>query len=258
MERSLRLEIELWVFAALTAVCVMSGFIDAVAGGGGLLTMPALLSAGLPPHMALGTNKLQSLMGTTMAMRTYHSKGLLEIRPNLPTVACVLVASALGAVVVQAIEAHILNLIVPILLVLCAAYVIFAPRMDDSDRHEVLTPKQYTPIASGIGFYDGFFGPGTGSFFTTSLVALRGMGLTRATALTKLFNLTSNFGSFLMLLAGGKVLWALGLCMGLGTITGAWLGSHSAIRFGARLIRPLLVTISLALTTRLIWVYFAG
>ena len=252
------LEIELWVYAALTAVCVVSGFIDAVAGGGGLLTMPALLSAGLPPHLALGTNKLQSSMGVAMATRTYRRKGLLQIRPHLGTVACVFIASALGALAVQALEARILNLIVPILLVLCAAYVIFSPRMDDTDRIEVLSRKGYVPVASGIGFYDGFFGPGAGSFFTTSLVALRGMGLTRASALTKLFNTTSNLGSLLMFVAGGQVLWTLGLCMAIGTVTGSWLGSHSAIRFGARLIRPLLVTISLLLTARLIWGYFTG
>ena len=252
------MELELWVFAALTAVCVVSGFIDAVAGGGGLLTMPALLSAGLPPHIALGTNKLQSLMGVSMAMRTFHRKGLLEIRPNIGTVICLLFASAGGALAVQMLDAKILNLVVPVLLVLCAAYVIFSPRMDDSDRHHVLTRKGYMPVAGGIGLYDGFFGPGAGSFFTTSLVALRGMGLTRATALSKLFNATTNVGSLAMFIAGGKVFWTLGLCMSIGTITGSWLGSHSAIRFGARLIRPLLVTISLGLTARLIWTYFAG
>lgn len=252
------MELELWVYVALTAVCVVSGFIDAVAGGGGLLTVPALLSAGLPPHLALGTNKLQSLAGVSMAMRTFHRKGLLEIRPNIGAVVCALIASAAGAFVVQVLEARILNLVVPVLLVLCAAYVILSPRMDDSDRHHVLSHKGYMPVAGTIGFYDGFFGPGAGSFFTTSLVALRGMGLTRATALSKLFNATTNVGSLAMFIAGGKVVWALGLCMCMGTITGSWIGSHSAVRFGARLIRPLLVTISLALTVRLIWSYFAG
>ncbi len=252
------MEIELWMFVALTAVCVVSGFIDAVAGGGGLLTMPALLSAGLPPHLALGTNKLQSLMGVAMATRTYRSKGLLQIRPHMGMVIAVLIASALGALAVQAVEAKVLDIAVPILLVFCAIYVIASPRMNDADRQERLSGKAYTPIAGGIGFYDGFFGPGAGSFYTTSIVALRGMGLTRATALAKLLNATSNFGSFLMFVAGGKVLWALGLCMGLGTIAGSWLGSHSAIRFGAKLIRPLLVTISLLLTAKLIWSYFSG
>ncbi|OCC24745.1 hypothetical protein MB02_04510 [Croceicoccus estronivorus] len=252
------MELELWVYVALTATCVVSGFIDAVAGGGGLLTMPALLSAGLPPHLALGTNKLQSVFGVSMAARTYHGKGLLEIRPNLGTAICVVAAAAIGSLTVQALDSSVLQLVVPILLVLCAGYVLLSPRMDDSDRHHVLSRKGYMPVAGGIGFYDGFFGPGTGSFLTTSLVALRGMGLTRATALSKLFNISSNIGSLAMFALGGKVIWTLGLCMALGTMAGSWLGSHSAIRYGAQLIRPLLVVISLALTARLIWGYFAG
>ena len=112
--------------------------------------------------------------------------------------------------------------------------------------------------AGSIGLYDGFFGPGTGSFFTTSLVALRGYGLTRATGVTKLLNFTSNVASVLFFALGGKMLWLLGLCMAAGAMLGGWLGSHSAIRFGARLIRPLLVMISLGLTARLLWGYFAS
>lgn len=252
------MELELWVFAALTATCVLSGFIDAVAGGGGLLTMPALLFAGVPPHIALGTNKLQSTFGVSMATRTYRSKGLLEIRPAMPTVLCIVVAAAAGSLAVQSLDASVLELVVPVLLVLCAGYVLLSPRMDDSDRHHVLETRGFIPVASGIGFYDGFFGPGAGSFYTTALVALRGRGLTRATALSKLFNVASNAGSLSMFALGGKVYWTLGLCMAMGTLTGSYIGSHTAIRFGARLIRPLLVTISLALTAKLLWGYFTG
>lgn len=252
------MEFELWVFAALTATCVLSGFIDAVAGGGGLLTMPALLFAGVPPHLALGTNKLQSTFGVSMATRTYRSKGLLEIRPNIPAALCIVVAAAAGSLAVQSLDAKVLQLVVPILLVVCAGYVLLSPRMDDGDRHHVLGRKGIIPVVGGVGLYDGFFGPGAGSFYTTSLVALRGMGLTRATALSKLFNVASNVGSLAMFALGGKVIWTLGLCMAVGTVTGSYIGSHSAIRFGARLIRPLLVTISLGLTAKLLWDYFAG
>ena len=121
-----------------------------------------------------------------------------------------------------------------------------------------MTSKGYAPIGGAIGFYGGFFGPGTGTFFSTSLVALRGYGLTKATALTKLFNFTSNVASVLLFALGGHLLWLLGLCMAAGAMLGGWIGSHTAIRFGARLIRPLLVVISLAMTAKLIWDYFAG
>ncbi|WP_324742858.1 TSUP family transporter [Tsuneonella sp. CC-YZS046] len=252
------MELEPWIYAALVATGILTGFIDAIAGGGGLIMMPALLSAGLPPHLALGTNKLQSTMGVAMATWTYHGKGLLDIRANWPLVLCVLVASAAGSLAVQALDPDVLQLVVPVLLMLCAAYVLLSPRMDDHDRHHRLSRHAYAPVTGSIGFYDGFFGPGTGSFFTTSLVALRGMGLTRATALAKLFNFTSNFGALLMFILGGKVIWMLGIAIGLGCMAGSWLGSHSAIRYGARLIRPLLVVISLGLTARLLWGYFSG
>lgn len=248
----------MWVYAALTATGVLTGFIDAIAGGGGLIMMPALLSAGLPPHLALGTNKLQSVLGVSMALRTYRASGLIRIRDHWPSVLIVLACSAAGAIAVQALDQSVLTLIVPVLLMLCAAYVLLSPRMSDADSRERLAPGAYMPVAGGIGFYDGFFGPGTGTFFTTSLVALRGMGLTRATALTKLFNASSNLAACLMFALGGQVIWTLGLCIALGSMTGSWLGSLSAMRFGARVIRPLLVAGSVGLTVRLMWNYFAG
>jgi uncharacterized membrane protein YfcA len=112
-------------------------------------------------------------------------------------------------------------------------------------------------VVGAIGFYDGFFGPGAGQFYATSLVSLRGMGLTRAMGLTKLLNVASNLGSLFVFAAGGQVLWLLGLSMGLGAMTGAVLGSRLATRHGAAVIRPLLVTVSLALTAKLIWNWFS-
>ena len=152
----------------------------------------------------------------------------------------------------------ILNLIVPALLVAAALYVLLSPRMTDEDAHHRVTSAGYAPVGAAIGFYDGFFGPGAGTFYSTSLVALRGYGLTKATALTKLFNMTSAVASLVLFAIGGHLLWLLGLCMAVGAMAGGWLGSHFALRFGARLIRPLLVLISLSLTTRLLWAYFAG
>ncbi|CAA9505149.1 MAG: Transmembrane protein YfcA [uncultured Sphingomonas sp.] len=250
--------IEPWVYPVLTAVSVLAGFIDAIAGGGGLLVMPALLFCGVPPLQALGTNKLQSMFGTFVAMTNYARSGLIEWRRNLPTVAVVFLGSATGCWIVQSIDPRLLGLIIPVLLAAVALYVLFSPRMTDEDAHHRVSSTGYAPIGGGIGFYDGFFGPGTGTFFTASLVALRGYGLTKATALTKLFNWTSNIAAVLLFAWGGKVLWLLGACMAAGAMLGGWLGSHTAMRFGARLIRPLLVAISLAMTARLLWGYFAG
>ncbi|MEQ1687464.1 MAG: TSUP family transporter [Sphingopyxis sp.] len=248
--------IEPWIYAALTSVAVLTGFIDAIAGGGGLIMLPALLYAGLPPHVVLGTNKLQSMFGTAMAARNYHRAGLFEVRPNLFAMALVFAGACAGALLVQRFAADALRLIVPLLLIAVALYTLLSPQMNDEDRHARLSPRGYASVAGGIGFYDGFFGPGAGQFFAVSLVGLRGLGLTRATGLTKLFNLTSNVASVLIFALGGQVAWLLGLSMAAGAMAGAWIGSHSALRLRARLIRPLFLAISLALTARLVWGWF--
>ena len=250
--------LEPWIYPALTATAVLTGFIDAIAGGGGLIMMPALLFAGLPPLHALGTNKLQSMFGCGTALRNYWRSGLVEWRPNRLSVVLVFVGALAGVAVVQRIDTRLLGLIIPVLLVAVALYVLVSPRMTDDDAHHRVSSGGYAPVAGAIGFYDGFFGPGTGTFFTTSLVALRGYGLTKATALTKLFNFTSNVASVLLFALGGDMAWLLGLCMAGGAMLGGWLGSHTALKFGAKLIRPLLVVISLGMTARLLWGYFAG
>jgi len=250
--------LEPWTYALLTLVAALAGFIDAIAGGGGLLVIPAFLFAGVPPLAALGTNKLQSVFGTAMALRNYWRSGLVQWNPNRLTVALVFFGAIAGALVVHWVGSEPLRLIIPLLLLTSAIYVLVSPRMTDEDAHHRLSPAGYRPVATAIGFYDGFFGPGAGTFYTTSLVALRGYGLTRATAVAKLVNLTSALATLLLFALAGHILWLLGLCMAAGAVAGGWVGSHTALRFGAGVIRPLLVLVSLALTARLLWTYLAG
>jgi uncharacterized protein len=240
-------------YALLTIVAFIAGFIDAIAGGGGLLTVPAMLSAGVPPIATLATNKLQSSFSSATSTFSFSRQGMIDWRTYWPQVVLILILSGIGSLVVQSIKTDILDLIVPGLLVAVAAYVLLSPRMSDDDAHERVSAKAYLPVGGAIGFYDGFFGPGTGSFFATSLVSLRGLGLIRATAHTKAFNFASNIGSLVIFLATGHTMILLGLCMAIGSASGAWTGSHTAIRFGARVIRPVLVTISLILTAKLLW-----
>jgi uncharacterized membrane protein YfcA len=250
--------LEFWVYPTLTAVAFVTGVIDAIAGGGGLIMMPALLSAGVPPVQALATNKLQSMFGTGTACFNYWRKGLVDWRANVLTIVMVAAGASAGVILVQSIDTRALSLIIPLLLVAVAIYVIASPRMTDEDAHQRVSARGYSLAGGAIGAYDGFFGPGAGSFYTASLVGLRGLGLTRATALTKLFNLTSNVASVIFFAIGGKMFWLLGLCMAAGAMTGGWIGSHTAMRFGAGLIRPLLVILSLGLTARLLWAFFAA
>lgn len=249
--------IELWLYPALTLLTVFSGFVDAVAGGGGLITVPVMLSTGLPPHAVLGTNKVQGICGTLMATFRYHRAGLFSFRANAPTAAVVFLGALAGSLAIQRLSADVLKLVVPVLLIVVALYTVFSPSMTDHDRKAHLNDRGFLPVGAGVGFYDGFFGPGAGQFFATTLVALRGMGLTRATGLAKFLNASSNLASIIVFTIGGQALWLLGLSMGVGAMTGAWIGSHFATRFGARMIRPLLVIVSIGLTMRLIWGWFA-
>lgn len=244
---------EIWLLVAMFGVAVLTGFIDSIAGGGGLVMMPALLAAGLPPHLAIGTNKLQSLFGTSMSCWNYWKGGLVDVRGNLPLVALVFCGSVLGAVLVQQVDAGVLRYIVPVFLIGMAAYVILSPRMTDEDAQERLSRKGYAPVAGSIAFYDGFFGPGTGQFFTTSLVGLRGHGLTRATGNAKLLNATTNWAAVLIFAIGGKVVWILGFTMAAGAMLGGYIGSHFAMRHGAKIIRPLMIVASLGLTAKIVW-----
>ena len=239
-------------FLLLVAAGGAAGFIDAIAGGGGLLTLPALLTAGVPPVAALGTNKLQSCFGTALAARRYARGGHLSLEGQGIAIALVLAGAAGGAVAVQYIDPSILAAVLPALLIAIAAYFLLSPRMTDEDRARRLGPVGFAVAAGAVGFYDGFFGPGAGSFYTLAFVLLAGFGLLRATAHTKLLNFASNIVALTALALGGHVLWLTGLAMAAANMTGAHFGAGVAMRFGARLIRPLLAAISVGLTIRMI------
>src|SRR3954468_24533659 len=164
--------IEPLAYPVMTGVAVVSGFVDSIAGGGGLIMMPALFFASASPLQALGTNKLQSVFGTGVALRNYWRSGLVEWRPNRPTVVLVLIGAVAGALIVQSIQTRLLGLIVPLLLIAAALYILLSPRMTDEDAHHRVTAAGYAPIGAAVGFYDGFFGPGAGTFYATTLVAL--------------------------------------------------------------------------------------
>ena len=234
--------------AALTA-----GFVDAIAGGGGLVTVPALLWAGLPPVAVLATNKLQGFAGALASTLTFGRAGHLELRTFAPAVVLSALGGLLGALVVHAIDPGAARTLIPILLVAASLHFLFSPRVADHETTPRMAMAWFAlgPVAA-IGFYDGFFGPGAGSFFTLALVGLLGLGLRRATAHARLLNVASNGAAFAVFLLGGEIVWAAGLVMVAGQILGAWLGSRAAITWGARLIRPLLVVMALATTVKIL------
>ncbi|OAZ15239.1 membrane protein [Thalassospira profundimaris] len=248
-----QMEFGLDLLVILFAVATLAGFVDAIAGGGGLITIPALLWAGVTPAQALATNKLQGSFGSFSASLNFIRKGHVDPRDMVLAIVLTFAGSALGTVLVQMLDPGILMTILPGLLILIALYFLFSPRVGDIDAHQMIGKATFAFTAGfGIGFYDGFFGPGTGSFFSIAFVALLGFNMTKATAHTKVLNFTSNFASLVMFIAGGEVVWIVGGVMAVGALIGAQIGSHMVMKVGARLVRPLLVVTSIAISIKLI------
>lgn len=238
---------------------LVAGFIDAIAGGGGLITVPALLWAGLDPQTALGTNKMQSVCGTAMAVGRYATAGLIDWREVRLTIFITFLAAATGTWVVTLVSNDFLARIVPWLLLGLSVYLLVSPRLGSGVTRERLAPAAFALVAGGLlGFYDGFFGPGTGAFWTLACVALRGMELTRAVAYTKVANLTSNAASLLVFLSSGLVRFDVAAAMIAGQLLGGRIGAGMAIRHGAPFIRVLFIGVVLALTGKLLWDQWHG
>lgn len=242
------------VLAALGGVAVLAGFVDAVAGGGGLVTVPALLLAGLPPVATLATNKMQSVIGTMVAAFTFWRRGYVDLRALLPAIALTFAGSFAGAMVVKKIDTSALATAVPVALIAIALYFLFAPHLNDKDRAPRLRFAWFVPVMGAvIGFYDGVFGPGTGSFMTMAFVVLFGLGLTRASAHTKVLNVTSNLAALALFIPSGDVMWPVAAVMAVGQVAGGYIGARTGIRFGAKIIRPLIIVVSMSLAAKLLF-----
>ncbi len=234
-----------------------AGFIDAIAGGGGLISVPALLWAGLPPQIALGTNKLQSSCGTVMAVLRYARAGLVSWREMRAAIGITFVFALLGTLSVTLVNDVALRKIVPWMLLAVAAYTLLSPRLGSQPRSARLSPNAFACVGGSLlGFYDGFFGPGTGSFWTIACITLLGLELTRATAFTKVVNLASNLASLLVFLLAARVRYDVGAVMIAGQLIGARLGSGLVVRHGAPFIRVVFLAVVLAMVVKLLWDQF--
>ncbi len=244
------------LFVFLFAGGLLSGFVDAVAGGGGLISLPVLLSAGLPPQLALGTNKLQGTFGTFASSANYIHKGKADLKKSFAGILFTLIGAMIGAWVIQQLNPGFLKPIIPILLAIVFVYTLFSPQLGFTPRHGLM-PKNLFFILFGLlfGFYDGFFGPGTGSFWTAALMILLGYDITHAAGTTRIMNFTSNLIALIVFISSGNVLYSAGFCMATGQVIGARMGSGMAIRKGAGFIRPIFLTVVFLTIVRLIYVY---
>lgn len=217
---------------------LFAGFVDAIAGGGGIVSLPALLATGMPPHLALGTNKLQGTFGSFTAAVNYTRKGLVDLGEIPVGLASTVIGALAGTLAVQIISPDFLQHTILVLLTGVFLYTLFSPDLGKLDRRSlVAAPVFYSCAGLALGFYDGFFGPGTGSFWAISLVVVLGVNLKKATAHTKIFNFTSNFVALVAFLIGNHVVISAGLLMGVGQMLGAFIGSRLVIQKGTGFVR---------------------
>jgi uncharacterized membrane protein YfcA len=238
----------------LPLAAFLAGLVDAMAGGGGLISLPALLAAGLPPHYALGTNKIQSCLGTSFSTARYLRHGHVHGPVALTAAVGAVGGSYLGSLAALALPSDRLAAILPPLILAVAAVTFARREFGVADRFAATCPRHGVLAALtglGLGFYDGFFGPGTGTFLTFAFVIFFGFGFGRATGNAKVVNLASNLAAVVAFSLSGKVLWGAALPMGLANIAGNWLGAGLAIRGGARVIKPVFGFVLLLLLVRI-------
>jgi uncharacterized membrane protein YfcA len=244
------------VLAALFAVAFVAGLVDAVAGGGGLLTVPALLAAGLPPHLALGTNKGQSVWGSGAALLSYARAGYVRADRARVTFPLGIVGAMAGAYLLLQVPSAFLKPLVLGLLVAVAAFLAFRPKLIERPARAERTPVR--PVVAGtvaiaIAFYDGFFGPGTGTFLILAFVFLMEETALRASAEAKVVNFASNLASCVLFALAGMVVWKAALPMAAGQLLGATIGARFTVRKGDALVRRVVFAVVVATSAKLAW-----
>ena len=241
------------VVLAMFFVALAGGFLDAIAGGGGLLTLPALLIAGFNPVAAIATNKCQAVAASVSAAASFSRRGLIAWRTLAPAAVAAAAASIAGAASVSLLPEGVLDWGVPLLLIAVAVYFAFGPRIGVDGGKVRLPPWAFALLAApALGFYDGVFGPGVGAFYMVALVLLSGCALLQAIAHTKALNAASNLGALAAFAIQGAIVWPVALAMIAGAGLGAQCGAACAMRISQRAIRALLVLMCCAMALRLL------
>lgn len=241
---------------ALAALVYFAGVVDALAGGGGLITLPAYLSVGLNPALVLGTNKLASSIGTVASVLNYQRRQKLPLKRFWPVVLIALAGSFFGARLATLIDPSFIRILLLAVIPTVGALIYSRRDFGELDRSDELHPKGFfwraAAVSLPIGAYDGFFGPGTGTFFALALVRWCRLDLLSATGRAKLLNLATNVSALAAFLLAGRVHLALGLSMGVLSIAGHWTGSHLGLKNGARTIRPAILFVCGGLFVKLL------
>lgn len=251
---ALGLDLPLWMYPVLFLVALAAGTMDTIAGGGGLITLPVLMGFGWTPQVALGTNKFQSSFGSGSATYHFARAGAIAWRECLAGVFFTVMGTAAGTWLAGSLSPDFMKRVIPLLLLAIAVYFLLSPRLGEAEgRGRMGALSFHLVFGLGLGFYDGFFGPGTGSFWAVSYMLLLGFEMKRATAHTKLMNFTSNLVSLGLFAAMGCVVLVPGLVMAAGQFLGGRIGTKLVLSKGARLVRPVFIGVAIALALKLIY-----
>lgn len=254
------MEITLIQFLIVCPLVFLAGFVDAVAGGGGLISLPAYLIAGFPVHFAIGTNKISSAMGTTLTTIRYTKSGFIPWKQAIFCVLFAFAGSACGANLALLINDGVFKIIMLVILPLTALYVMRGKALsgDKEPYSAVKTTVLACAVAFFIGAYDGFYGPGTGTFLILLLTAVAHMPVTEANGVSKAINLATNLSALVVFLINGKVVFAIGLVAGLFSIAGNWLGSSLFKKGGSKAVKPIMITVLVIFLVKVLYEVIGG
>jgi hypothetical protein len=251
-------DLPLETLLALGVVGALAGFVDAIAGGGGLLTVPALMMTGLPPSLVLGTNKGQSVFGSGSALWRFGRSALLNRERAKVQVIPALVGAAVGVQLVSLLSNAVLRPVVMVLLTSVALFLLVRRAPAESGPPISRPTWVAMAVAGALGLYDGFFGPGTGTFLIMAYVTLWQDPMDQASANAKVVNFCSNLASMAAFAWAGMIVWKVALCMAVGQAVGGQLGAHLTISHGQGLVRRVVIGISLCLVGRMAYQLYGG
>lgn len=240
------------ILTFLFIIGMVAGFIDTLVGGGGLLAVPALLLSGIPPIYVLGTNKFQGSMGTGIATFLLFRKKKINWEAIKYLMLLSFIGSVVGGVIVQFIDTEFLSLAIPIVLVVIAVYFIISPKPDERVKNSKPNKIFEKYVVPSVGFYDGMFGPGAGSFFVMTGVMFKKLEIIQATILAKPLNFASNIAGLIVFYSFGHIAFMIGLIMMLGQLIGSFVGTHYLLKANPKVIRLLIVVMSLLMLAKYI------
>lgn len=246
-----------WVtFLIVCPLLFLAGFVDSIAGGGGIISLPAFLLTGMPPHLALGSNKLSSCMGATISTARFFKNGFIDLKLAPAIIVFALIGSALGANLTLLVPENIIKYLLIVVLPIVAFFVLKKKNFDNSQSSVPISRKKQVLIAILasfiVGGYDGFYGPGTGTFLILIYTMLAKMDIKTASGNAKVVNFSSNLAAVVTFIINGKVVFVLSLVAGLFSIAGNYIGSGLVIKNGSKIVRPIIIVVLILLLIKII------